>query len=237
MNGSTMRKGPNPRRGNTLVVGFSRREFARLASSLDDDGRLDRIPSAAGALELTSRVPFELLLVRSPLRDMTLNKFLDRVRSPGGPCKQSPLMLLCPEKAAKAEWYVGRGADRAICLEDEATEIRAAISSLLAAASRRASRFKVRLRVELSNFLDKILCRTENVSASGMLIKTRQRFDPGTRIRFDFSLPADDRAINGIGEVVRHTEPGRDPVGGLALRNLSFAGHSQQRFEAYLQSL
>ncbi len=236
MNGSIQRTRPG-QRGNTLVVGVSHREFARLASSLGDDGQLDRIPSAAGALELTSRVPFELLLIRSPLRDMTLNKFLDRVRSPDGPCKDSRLMLLSAERTTRAEWYVGRGADRVIRLEDETAEIRTAVSSLLAAAARRASRFKVRLRVELSNFLDKILCRTENVSASGMLVKTRQRFEPGTRIRFDFSLPADPRLVNGTGEVVRHTRAGRDPVDGLALRNLCFAGHSQQRYEAYLKSL
>ncbi len=236
MNGSIKRTGPRPR-GNTLVVGVNRREFARLASTLDDGGRLDRIPSAAGALELTSRVPFELLLVRSPLRDMTLNKFLDRVRSPGGPCKDSPLVLVSAEKTTRAEWYVGRGADRVVRLEDENAEIRAAISSLLATASRRASRFSVRLKVELSNFLDKVLCRTENVSASGMLLETPQRFAAGTSVRFDFSLPADHRLINGIGRVVRHTQAGQDPVDGLALRSLCFAGHSRQRFEAYLESL
>lgn len=223
--------------GNALVVGVSHREFDRLASSLDvDASRLDRFPSAAGALELASRIPFDLLVVRSPLHGMDLAKFLDRVRRPGGPCEKSSLVLLSAGKTSQSERYLGHGADRVVRLEYE-VETRAVILSLLAAAAHRASRFKVRLDLKLSNFLDRIRCRTENVSASGMLVETGRRFDPGTRIRFDFALPADDHQVNGIGEVVRHTVTGRDPVDGLAMRNLCFAGRSRQQFEAYLQSL
>lgn len=81
-----------------------------------------------------------------------------------------------------------------------------------------------------------ILCQTENFSGTGMLIKTERRYDVGTRLGFEFSL-GDDRPIHGVAEVVRHTLIGRDQVGGIGVRFLSFAGDSQRRFEAFLQRL
>ena len=107
----------------------------------------------------------------------------------------------------------------------------------LAVAPRKEARFLARLEIKLGGAKDMILCQTENLSASGMLIKTERRYDKGTRIDFEFSLPDDARPIVGVAEVMRHTMVGRDKVGGIGVRFLSFGGDSQRRFEAYQQQL
>ena len=84
---------------------------------------------------------------------------------------------------------------------------------------------------------DMILCQTENISSSGMLIKTDKRYEVGAEIEFEFTLPNDERPISGRAAIVRHTQIGRDQVGGVGLRFLSFSGDSQRRFQWFLYKL
>ena len=77
----------------------------------------------------------------------------------------------------------------------------------------------------------------ENFSATGMLIRTDRRWEKGIQIEFEFSIPNDPRPVRGVAEVVRQTLVGRDAVGGVGLRFLSFAGDSHRRYEAFIQRL
>lgn len=226
-------------RRNVLVIGVNPDEFDRVTPFLGRDAfEVDRFPSASGALELTTRVSFEVLLVRFPLPDMDLYDYLQAVRQEGSPCQRASILLLTQsDKAEEAESFIGRGANRVVKLEDTNGKIQAVISSLLNVAPRKAARFLARLEIKLGGAKDMILCQTENLSASGMLIKTDKRYDTGTRINFEFTLPEDQRPIVGIAEIVRHTMIGRDKVGGIGVRFLSFAGDSQRRYEAFVERL
>ncbi len=228
-----------PKRRNVLVIGVSPEEFGRVAPFLARDAfDVDRFPSGTGALELTAVVSIEVLLVRYPLPDMDLGVFLQAVRQPDSKCLSSPILVLANADAdAEASAYIGRGANRVLHLEDAEEELQATVSALLAVAPRKHARFLARMEIKLGGAKDMILCQTENLSASGMLIKTERRYDKGTKIDFEFSLPDDVRPIAGIAEVVRHTMVGRDQVGGIGTRFLSFSGDSLRRFESYLQHL
>ena len=61
---------------------------------------------------------------------------------------------------------------------------------------RRHPRVRLVTQVEATS-----LGRTENISESGMLVVTRDTFEPGTEVRFRFSLPG-GRSIEGFGKVV-----------------------------------
>jgi response regulator RpfG family c-di-GMP phosphodiesterase len=226
------------KRRNVLVIGVSPDEFGRVAPFLARDAfDVDRFPSGTGALELTAQVSIEVLLVRYPLPDMDLGVFLQSVRRPDSKCLSSPILILADTgSAAEAGSYIGRGANRMLHLEDAEEELQGTVSSLLAVAPRKDARFLARMEIKLGGAKDMILCQTENLSASGMLIKTEKRYDKGTRIDFEFSLPDDVRPIRGFAEVVRHTMVGRDDVGGIGVRFLSFNGDSQRRFESYLRN-
>ncbi len=224
---------------NVLVIGVSPEEFGRVAPFLARDAfDVDRFPSGTGALELTAYVSIEVLLVRYPLPDMDLGVFLQAVRQPDSKCLTSPILLLADaDSATETSSYIGRGANRVLHLEDAEDELQATVSSLLAVAPRKNARFLARMEIKLGGAKDMILCQTENLSASGILIKTERRYEKGTRIDFEFSLPDDIRPISGVAEVVRQTMVGRDKVGGIGMRFLSFAGDSQRRFESYVNNL
>lgn len=226
-------------RRNALAIGLTLEEFDHIAPFLGrDEFDVDRFPSGVGALEIVRRVAIEVLLVRYPLPDMELSEFLTRIRQPDSPCRSSPLVLLATGGRVKeAGSYIGRGANRVVDIETAEDAIQDAISDLVSVAPRKGARFLARLEIRLGGAKDMILCQTENFSASGMLIRTDRRYDVGTRIGFEFTLPNDPRAVAGVAEVVRHTMIGRDEVGGIGVRFLTFDGDSQRRFQAFLQQL
>ncbi len=224
---------------NILIVGVSQEEFDRVAPFLSRESfEIDRFPSGSGAIELVSLVPFEVLIVRFPLPDLEMSSFLAKVRHPTSGCLHSSLLLLtAAERAEEAKAFIGHGANRVLALEDSAETIQMTVSSLLSVAPRKAARFLARLEIKLGGANDMVLCQTENISATGMLIRTDRRYEAGTKIHFEFTLPNDERPIVGIAEAVRITTNEKEQVGGIGVRFLSFAGDSQRRFEAYRQSL
>ena len=227
------------KRRNVLIVGVSREEFGRVVPFLGrDDFEIDRFPSGSGALELLSLVPFEVLIVRFPLPDMELSPFLKAVRAENSSCRHSSLVLLtAEERSEEAAQFIGKGANRVMALENSADQIQSMVSSLVNVAPRKSARFLARLEIKLGGANDMVLCQTENISASGMLIRTDRIYEPGTKIHFEFNLPDDERPIAGIAEAVRVTTNGREGLTGIGVRFLSFAGDSQRRFEAFRQTL
>lgn len=224
---------------NVLAVGVSREEFSRISPFLDRDVfEVDRFPSGTGALDLVAKVPFELLLVRHPLGDLEVSSFLDAVRRHGSPCQRSAVLLLTPDDDDDgASSFIGRGANRTISLQASEERIQESISSVLNVAPRKSHRFMARLEIAIGGATDMITCQTENLSATGMLVRTDRLYDVGTEIDFEFSLPGDPRKVRGVAEVVRQTSTGRDSIHGLGMRFLSFAGDSQRRFSNFVKRL
>lgn len=226
-------------RRNILAIGVSADEFDRVAPFLGRDSfEVDRFPSAVGSFELTNKVPFEILLVRFPLPDMELYDFLQAVRRDESPNLKASIVLLAPQdKIKEAEAFIGRGANRVVEIEEADNTIQDSISSLLSVAPRKAARFMARMEIKLSDAEEMLVCQTENISSTGMLLRTDKRYETGTRIQFQFTLPHDQRPIVGLAEIVRHTMIGRDKVSGVGVRFLSFTGDSQRRFESFIDGL
>lgn len=224
------------RKRRILTIGLSVEEFDLVAPCLDPGNfDVDRFPSAHGALELIACHAVEVLLVRHPLPGMDLEPFLRAVRDPGSPSRRSPLLLLTPRRQlADAEGWVGRGANRVVAIDGDAQALQATVTDLLDVAPRKPCNFIAQLRIRTGHDDDWILCRTCNGSASGVLLETDRRVPPGTRVEFEFTLPSFDRPIVGRGEVTRHTLEGRDPVAGMGMRFLSFAGDSGRSFQEFL---
>lgn len=226
-------------RRNILAIGLSADEFGRVAPFLCRDSfDVDRFPSGVGSFELIDEVPFEVLLVRFPLPDMELYDFLQGVRRDTSPNLRSSIVLLAHEdKVDEAKSFIGRGANRVVGLEDADGKIQESISSLLSVAPRKDGRFMARMEISVGDAEEMLVCQTENLSASGMLLRTDRRYEKGTEVQFEFNLPNDHRPIVGIAEIVRHTMIGRDKVSGVGVRFLSFAGDSQRRFLSYIDTL
>lgn len=226
-------------RRNVLAIGLSAEEFDRVAPFLARDSfEVDRFPSAVGSFEITNEVPFEILLTRFPLPDMELYDFLQGVRGGTSPNQKTSIVLLAAhDKIDEAQSFIGRGANRVVSLEEADSQIQSTISKVLNVAPRKDGRFMARMEIRVGEAEEMLVCQTENMSVSGMLLRTDRRYEKGTEVQFEFSLPNDHRPIVGIAEIMRHTMIGRDKVSGVGVRFLSFAGDSQHRFQSYIDSM
>lgn len=224
------------RKRRVLAVGLPLAEFERVAPKLDREWfEVDRFPSALGALELVAACPLEVMLVRYPLPGMDLSAFLQEVRGAKSLSRHSPLVLVTTgEHVEEARRFLGRGANRVVSLEDTPHTILAAVGDLLEVAPRKPSHFIVQLEAKVGKSREWILCRAENTSATGVLLKTDRLLPLGTQVDFEFRLPAVTRPVTGRAEVTRHTLQSRERVEGMGLRFIFFAGNSQQ---AYLEFL
>ena len=224
------------RKQRVLAVGLSVEEFDLVGPCLDrEEFDVDRFPSARGALELVSCQKVDVLLVRYSAARRELRSFLRAVRAKASPCRHSPLLLLADaQQLAAAEGHIGRGANRVVDLDGDREKIQATVASLLGVAPRKSLRFIAQLKIRVGKQSEWILCRTRNGSLTGVLLETDRLIPIGTRVEFEFTLPAVARPIVGCGEVTRHTLEGRDPVRGMGLRFLSFVGDSRRAFEEFL---
>lgn len=220
-----------------LIIGVGSETFEKVAPMLERDSvDVDRFPRAEASLELLSVVTFDTLLVGYPLAGMATEEFLERVRKEGMPNQKTPLLLLTEEATLEeARGWIGRGANRVVPLSVEAEDLQSTVSGLLKVAPRLGIRVMANLEIQVDEGTTLAVCQTENLSATGMLIRTLVGYPLGTRLGFEFNLPLDPRAVKGEAEVVRHTLSGRERIRGVGVRFVSFEGDGQRRFESYLE--
>jgi len=220
-------------------VGASVAESARAAALLGRDRfDVDRFPSAKRALALISSTALDVLLVRYPLPEGDLGEFLDAVMAEGCPSRHAPLVLLTSsDKIGEAEAFIGRGVNRVLRLEASERSLQWVVADLLDVAPRKSARFTARLEVTLGEAKETFFCQTANVSTTGMLLETERHYEPGTRFRFQFRLPSDERPGEGVAEVVRRALRARDEIDGLGVRFVEMGGDSKQRLLSYLKRL
>jgi hypothetical protein len=229
---------PGGVRRSVLAVNIDAELFAKLAPLLDRvEFEVDRFPRAAGAVELLSRVALDVLLVGYPLPDLPMQELLDSVRAEGSPCRQSPLLLIAHrDELSGAERFIGRGANRVVAAEEPSAELQKEISRLLAVAPRSSLRTMVRMVVNIGEGAALEMAQSENLSATGMLVRTGEIYPLGSRLSFEFHLGRDPLPVRGEGEVVRHTLPGREGgVRGVGVRFVSFERDGLVRLQRALR--
>jgi uncharacterized protein (TIGR02266 family) len=234
-----MESPPRPARRSVLVVNADEELFAKIAPLLNREAlEVDRFPRAGAALDLVTQVPVDVLIVGYPLPDVGTQELLDVVRRPESPCRRSPLLLLAHrDELEEAKRFIGRGANEAIAVEESAELLQAAVSRLLAVAPRSALRTMVRIVVNIGEGAALELSQTENLSATGMLVRTDEVYPLGSRLSFEFHLGGQGQPIRGEGEVVRQTTAGREQVRGIGVRFLTLERDGLQRLQRFLREL
>jgi len=222
-----------------LVVNADEELFAKIAPLLNREAlEVDRFPRARAALDLVSQVPVDVLIVGYPLPDVRTQELLDVVRRPESPCRQSPLLLLAHrEELEEAKRFIGRGANEAIAVEESAERLQAAVSRLLAVAPRSSLRMMVRIVVNIGEGAALEMSQTENLSETGMLVRTGEVYPLGSRLSFEFHLGGQSQPIRGEGEVVRQTTAGRESVRGIGIRFISLERDGLLRLQRFLREL
>lgn len=222
---------------SALIVGVDTATFQHLSTRLRRAGFIsDWVGSAGEAIDLVSLLPFDAIVAAYPLVEATAKQFLGAVRRPNGPCRAAAVVFLARgDDLEDATRFVGQGVNATFALADAAEALVAKLRALTDVAPRFSLRVMARLRGRLAGATT--LCQTENISASGMLLRVDQHVPVGGEVHFELTLPGDTKPLRGTGTVVRHTYERRERISGLGIRFAGFEEDGQARLEAYLASL
>ncbi|OFV80268.1 MAG: hypothetical protein A2Y78_10690 [Acidobacteria bacterium RBG_13_68_16] len=224
---------------NTLAVALQSQVFEGVARVLRaNQFHAEYEATATTALETTGLLAFDAILAGYPLPDMPMQAFLDAVRREDSPCRSAGLILLVGQDALEeTQRFVGRGANRVLTVEEFMARLPHVLLRLLEVPPRVAVRRNLRLKVSLSPSSTHVTCQSENISTTGMLVRTDRSYPIGTQLGFEMALPGDSSPVRGYAVVVRHTMADREPVSGFAVQFASFSGEDKVRFETLLRRL
>jgi CheY-like chemotaxis protein len=224
---------------SVLVVGVPHHVFDEVTPILNRAHFFTEfIATGREALDLMSLFPYDAVVLGFPLPDVEARPFLSAVRKADCPSRNAAVVLLAGSDALEdAEVLVGYGANRVLAVDTPAHQIEKAIATLTGVAPRLALRAISRVKVEGSRGTKLVLCQTENISATGMLLRTDQEYPVGTEFAFELALPGVDKPIRGRAQVVRNTLQRRERIAGVGVRFSQFEGSDAQRFAVYLDRL
>lgn len=195
-----------------------------------------RFTSTSAALEImqNGKLP-GLVLVSYPLWDSSLDDLLaamGRFIVGGEPV---PVAVLAPEESLLE---VAAFEDQRVAVVAEGRDpddLCKKVRSVMRPSRRAHPRFIVRMAVKVGDGAVLRACQSENMSLSGMLIRTSEKFPVGALVRLTFALPDDEEPLVCQAKVVRYTRPDIEKVRGMAVTFLSFKDEGLDRLEAFLQ--
>ena len=220
----------------TLAVGIDREVFERLAPVLRYDAiDVDWIPTLEAGLVLVTNHPFNIVILNARPFGESLEDVVRIVRGAGSASSGASILVLAEPDGVEAAWpMIGRGVNQIMLVSDPPERIREQIAILLDVAPRATVHLPTRLETAFGNKGREILCQTENLSMSGMLVKTRRQLEIGSMVAFKIVLPDGAGTIRGRGELVRRSKPNREGVEGLGIRFLDFSADSDRKLEDHL---
>lgn len=227
------------RRRSVLMVALDDEVVDQVSAVLaSDEFYVESIPDSEEALQLLTQLPFDVVIVGHPLPDRSTEQFLAAIRRASSLSREAAVLVIAePALRDETQVLIGRGANRVLTTIEAASLIQGLVAELLGVAPRLQLRVAIRLDVNLDKGSSRLLCQTENVSATGMLLRTDQDFPPGTQLRCELTLPDDNAPVRGVAEVVRHAGRRRERVTGVGVRFRSFEGLDGERFAAKLREL
>jgi hypothetical protein len=220
-----------------LVIGTEADAFRQMAPILRRAGcNVHRIGLAGQAPALLLGTRFDLILVRYPVEGLRLEELVGTVRAAGSPCRDSGLLVMAQAGAVgEVAGLLKRGVNRVVADDAPCDRLLEAIADLLGVAPRRSLRAAVQLDLWLSTGRRRLLTVTENLSASGMLVRGGTEFPVGSLLGFELLFPG-QRPLAGSVVIARHTDRPRERLEGFGGRIISFSGDGQDRLAALLEA-
>lgn len=188
--------------------------------------------AALGVLQDGS--PPVAILISYPLWDADLDEVIARLDRTLGRQRCALKVVLAPREAL-AELSALELSAVSVLLDDaDPSELQTAVKKLLDRPQRAHPRFIVRLTVQVGSGQVLRACQSENLSISGMLIRTSEDFPVGSSLSLEFVLPEHDQPIRCQAEVVRYTRPDVEELRGMGVRFLAFSDDGRERLRAFL---
>ena len=144
-------------------------------------------------------------------------------------------ILVCHENRPALRERSGRcGANAVIALPAMPSRLAAEVQQLLEVQPRRAYRVVMNMTVESMHNNKPFLCKTENISTHGMLLRTAETLARGNRISCSFYLP-DGTRVFAEGEIMRTVAPSGSPTHQYGIRFLTISPAAQTAITAFVQ--
>ncbi|MCP4900559.1 MAG: PilZ domain-containing protein [bacterium] len=222
---------------NVLITGVSSSSLDRLRPALEQSGlKVESVPNITLAIGRVASQRYAVIVVGFGTNERSEKRLLEMVRSPGGPCQRSGLLLLAqPGQIGPASTLVGAGVNKVLSAVEEPSVVACVVKRLSGSRHPLAERLRSNIEIKVNLREGEHTWRAANVSAAGLLIQTNQIPDVGSR--FAFSLKTEFGLIVGEAKVVRHTRPDREEVRGFGARFCSFQGDGRQVLASFLRSL
>jgi DNA-binding response OmpR family regulator len=173
------------------------------------------------ALTIHRAEQVDLIVTKFDLPGLPTEEFCSLVRE-DEVLRTVSLIITCPDRADSIQ-VSSRCRANAVLLEPVYPDLlMAKVQQLLSVAERERLRVLLNAQVESQTDSGSFICRTLNVSVSGMLIETDQSLSVGTFLSCQFSLP-NAKKIKAACRVVRAVEltPGKEYQYGLVFTDIS----------------
>lgn len=223
-------------RGQVLVTGVDDPVYNAVVNVLSPLGfDIHRAPWDAYLHDHVQITPFDVVIAELPPTGNTFTVFLKALRTRGSACQHSGLILVAPHPVTElAKKHVGHGANKVISEREVSSGLQDMVSELVGVAPRTPVTMNARIKIHVKGKPVQSFCQTQNLSASGVLIRGFGHYEPGLNIDFEISLPTDTAPIRGSGTITRHAEKRTEGIEGLGIKFTSFHGTDQLRLTEFL---
>lgn len=223
---------------NILLVVLDRDLFDKIAPLLRRDTfDVNQAPNAESALLLTGNMAYSLIVVVHPLRGTTIHDFLKRLRRRDSASADAPVLIIAAEERIEQLGpLVEEGRVSLICAGQPQTELQAEVSRLLGVLIRSAARLPVSFSVRIGDGSTDRLCQTQNISESGLLLRTSHLLPIGTTLDVEVPTPRTDPPLELRAEIVRHTALQVEGITGMGAKFIDISEEEQNRLRDYIAS-
>jgi len=223
-------------RGQILVTGVDDPVFNATVNVLSPLGfDVHRAPWDGYLGDHVQITPFDVVIVGlQPIGD-TFATFLKALRTRGSACQKSGVVVIVPHPITElAKSHVGKGANKVLTEREVSSKLQDVVSQLVGVAPRLPVTMNARIKIHVEGKPIQSFCQTQNLSASGVLIRGFAHYSPGLEIDFELNLPTDTAPLRGKGVISRRTTRRTEGIDGLGIKFTSFQGGDQQRLGEFL---
>ena len=223
-------------RGQVLVTGIDDPVFNAIVNVLSPLGfDIHRAPWDNYLSDHVQITPFDVMIAGLQPDDRAFTRFLKALRTRGSACQHTGLILVAPHQVTEvAMKHVGHGANKVIGEREVSAGLQDMVSELVGVAPRTPVTMNARIKIYVEGKPVQSFCQTQNLSASGVLIRGFGHYESGLNIDFEISLPTDTAPIRGSGTITRHAERRVEGIDGLGIRFTSFHAGDQTRLTSFL---
>lgn len=198
---------------------------------------VDVVPATLEAIEPTMSVRYHLICAGLPLPEPVLTSLFKAIRAAGSASQGSSVIVTASDpESTDVRTALANGANAVLRWPSPAPEVVERLAAALDIAPRKAIRVFLKLRIKLASSTRTSFCQSENLSFSGVLLRTSELVPIGEKVILELMLPGDPEPRTARATVVRHVHPRRERISGLGLRFDSFDGDAEAKLATLLST-